>query len=639
MAISVKLDGSDAPAHDLTTAAQLLVPGDNSAPFTSGVGGGPVYAGTGGGRLWLTGGNMVQHGVGGASDGQFAGGFGWGSGGALTCQYRGSRLRSGSGYGWDNGVGVSSGSDGKFETPAHVVSSALVSCDPPVLVEEYEDDEQGGDAAAAGVVRRYPMGKLSGAAAAAAVEGGDLAGVIVSAWVSSGGSGAAINSGNSSAVALRVVPVPRYTSLSPRRGEGLPSAGGAVVSITWQMGAVSSGGRGGGGGSWGVHYEQAVRGGRAPAQLACAFGTMAPVAMSIHGGGRGGGSCVSPAHSSTPRRRGDPTSVVPVWLHLPNTGRLSSSHPSTSYIDQSEAISSRSQSIRSSELGLGFYVDATSAWTLLPSATSSGGGGALVLAGAIPHAVATCVFGLETSSSLHQLTGEKMLCYGVVLRGGFTAVRLPTAGGTFAGSNVHYKGGASFALELYVSPIARSVAPPWAPTGGGTLHAVRGSNLRPAHDHGGQPELACVVGQHAGAAMVVSSVLARCEAPARATAFGTQVEDGDNDDADVSVGHNLPLTVVRGGDAAATSGVTLHFTARPRVFSSHPAAATADFGGTVVAVLGSGFRDGVGGAARCSFGTVTVSAAVQNGTRIECVAPAHIAASVHPEPYILNPEP
>jgi hypothetical protein len=90
-----------------------------------------------------------------------------------------------------------------------------------------------------------------------------------------------------------------------------------------------------------------------------------------------------------------------------------------------------------------------------------------------------------------------------------------------------------------------------------------------------------------------------------------------------------PFTVSRAGDAAApATGLTLRFTSRARIYATLPAAAAADGGGTVVAVHGRDFRDGMSGSARCAFGTITVTAAIQNSTRVECVAPTHAEATV-----------
>ena len=91
--------------------------------------------------------------------------------------------------------------------------------------------------------------------------------------------------------------------------------------------------------------------------------------------------------------------------------------------------------------------------------------------------------------------GEKTVCYSAVMRGGFTAVGLfgfgsgstfvNGAGGSGGGEGGSGEGGGGFEMELYVAPQATAFTPSWAPVSGGTLHAVVGANLRPAHDHGG----------------------------------------------------------------------------------------------------------------------------------------------------------
>jgi hypothetical protein len=370
VAISVLLDGTDAPAQaDLTPVAQLLVPGDNSAAFTVAVAGGPACGGGGGGSVWLTGGNMVQHGIGGSWDDRNVGGFGWGTGSALKCRYStagGDVSAAGGGYGiggggrvnLDAGGGGSAGGDKEklthvsaAEGPAHVVSSALAVCEAPVLMDM--DQQEKAVDEAAGVV--------------AALDG-DLSGVIVSAWVTSGGGSASI-AANTSAVAFRVIPEPTLTSLSPLRG--LQSGGGAVVTATWKA-AAGFGRR------------------PAPPQLACAFGTIMPVALVFHGSGLGGGgTCVSPAHAPTLGGRNRETqsdgelaySGIPIWLHLPNSGRTTTASFKPSFhaaITTTPLLS----------------------WTLLPSATSAAGGGAFVPVGVLPKAVTACTFGLETSTRL-----------------------------------------------------------------------------------------------------------------------------------------------------------------------------------------------------------------------------------------------
>jgi hypothetical protein len=149
-------------------------------------------------------------------------------------------------------------------------------------------------------------------------------------------------------------------------------------------------------------------------------------------------------------------------------------------------------------------------------------------------------------------------------------------------------------------------------------------------------------GLHASAAVPLSSVLTRCEAPPRAAALGI-AENGEEeeeeaafagapratDTASSASSQFAPFTVSRAGDAAApATGLTLRFTSRARIYATLPAAAAADGGGTVVAVHGRDFRDGMSGSARCAFGTITVTAAIQNSTRVECVAPTHAEATV-----------
>jgi len=340
-AISVLLDGADAPAlADLTPVAQLLVPGDGGASFTTAVGGGPACGGGGGGAVWLAGGNLLQYGVGGSWDDRSVGGFGWGTGSGLMCRYTAAGDAAGgfgfgTGGGWVKGDGVLGGggvagrstaaASGELLThtssgdaPAHVVSSALAVCEAPVLADpvlERADD----DAAAAASVSR------------------DSSGLIASARVTSGGGHV---SANASAFALRVISEPTLTSVSPLLG--LKSGSGAVVFAAWRA-AAGLGRR------------------PAPPQLACAFGTIAPVALVLHGSGMsGGGTCVSPAHAPTPSPRhigpdGGSRPGLPIRLHLPNSGRTPTTRDGTA-------------------VHAAVIAAPTSSWVLLPSATSAGGG-------------------------------------------------------------------------------------------------------------------------------------------------------------------------------------------------------------------------------------------------------------------------
>ena len=196
---------------------------------------------------------------------------------------------------------------------------------------------------------------------------------------------------------------------------------------------------------------------------------------------------------------------------------------------------------------------------------------------------------------------------------------------------------------------------------------MTGTNLRPPHSHGGHPPLVCSLGLHAAAAVALSSVVARCESPPRVVAWGVEEEGeegdlvGDDEGGDGGGGSrrvnslrvaggaggagagagvgagagtgpasrqgSAPLTVSHAGDAAAPTGLTLEFASRPRVGVTAPVTAAADHGGTVVAVHGHDLREGSGWA-RCAFGTILVAAAIQNGTRVECIAPSHVEADV-----------
>ena len=61
----------------------------------------------------------------------------------------------------------------------------------------------------------------------------------------------------------------------------------------------------------------------APPQLACAFGTIAPVALVLHGSGvSGGGTCVSPAHAPTPGGRAVQVDPMKIMLEAPGTERF-----------------------------------------------------------------------------------------------------------------------------------------------------------------------------------------------------------------------------------------------------------------------------------------------------------------------------
>lgn len=582
VAVSTLLDGTDGPApEDLTPVAQLLLPGVNSASFTVAMGGGPACGGSGGGSIWLSGANMIQYGVGGSWNDRSVGGFGWGTGSSLMCKFdsigrnllHNDEQLFGRSSVW-NGKKFSHISSG--ESPAHFVSSALVVCETPHLMEvdqekSVDDDDDAFDSF-----------------------DDDSSGWIFSASVASG-TGSVM--ANTSGVAFQMFPEPTTTIFSPQHG--IKSGGGAVITATWK-GSARFGQRAG------------------PPQLACAFGTIAPVALVLHstGGSDGKGFCVSPAHAPTHtwRHRKShrvPNAGLPIWLYLPNSGR-------TSLLDQLHYVR--------------VITAPLSPLVVLPSVVSASGGGTLVPVGFEPEAVQKCTFGMETSTK-PQLHASIYACHSATMRGGFTVVGLTTSSKFTTGE----RWGKSLEVEIYTPPKANAIGMAWAPSSGGTLHTMTGTNLGSSLGHGMLPPLFCIIGFHASNAVVLSSVLARCEAPPLYAALGVDGNSESDDTFDyivlsrpksISSTRHAQVTVGRTGDASSPTGLTLQFVLGSRVLSVFPESAAAHEGGTVVAVNGHNFGEGASSCAQCAFGTITVSAAIRNSTRVECVAPSHAEATV-----------
>lgn len=557
--ISVHFDRLDSHIlTDITPVDQLLSRGESESAFVASVAGGTTVSDGTGGIIRMSGRNMLPTGVGGSWSSDDVLGFGWGTESRLSCRY----LTSLGDDVLQRDHILTSATDGYF------VSSALVICEPPSQVFSRDSSLNR--------IARYAYSDL---------------GLEVMATITSG---LTFKTTDALYIALNLIPEPILTSVSPQ--SELPPDGGGIVKIAWQYSTFESG------------RERDLR---AILRPSCAFGSIAPVSMSIDGRDIKSGRCVTPAETIAVRYGTsfvDQQSPLDISLHLPNTGRLSAG-TGTRFVTNKT-------------------VRAVSTSIIMPSTSASMGApkSLFVMFSVSSQVAKNCNFvGYESATVLHPFSRNFAACVSPVLPGGFVVVELTDW------VVPDYVTGAKQQIEIYSSPFATSLMPSNAPSGGGTIISVVGVDLLPSCGDGvnSLPDLQCLFGAHSTkAATIVSSVLARCEVPpqARTTHVWPETESLQSTQTMESI-VDYPFAAAREGDTLARMGLSLQFMTPPTAIKVFPSVVSADRGGTVVAVYGRNFREEVH-LGRCVFGTIQVTATVRNSTQLECSSPTHVAATV-----------
>ena len=499
---------------------------------------------------------MLPTGVGGSWSSDDVLGFGWGTESRLSCKYM-----------------TSLGSDVLHRdliwtsaTDAYFVSSALVICEPPSHVFSRD--------ASLYEIARYTYSDT---------------GLEVMATITSN---SAVATADASRVALHLVPEPILSSVSPQ--SGLAPDGGCIVTIAWEHSTFKS---------------RSERSSHAISRLSCAFGTIAPVSMSILDRHDNSGSCVTPAVTIAARFGTSfvgKLSRVDTFLYLPNTGRLSAG-TGIRYVPKMSAPAASFVFVSSTSASIGAAFDVFK----LDVST---------------QVVKACNFiGYESATVLQPFCKNFATCLSPILPGGFVVVEL---------TDLMMPGcatGARQQIEIYGSPLATFLIPSNALSGGGTIISAIGVDLLPSCSDGvnSLPELQCVFGAHSTkAAAIVSSALALCEVPPQfhTSSVWTEAErfhSTENMDSVIE----YPFAVAREGDTLVRTGLSVRYIDSPIVLKVFPNVVSADNSGTVVAVYGRNLGEEVHGA-RCVFGTIHVAATARNNTHVECTSPTHIAATV-----------
>lgn len=276
VAVSLSSGNIKLPSQaDLRPLMEYLSPGKHNIPFLTAAGGGPTLSGGGGGILWLAGGNLSPYGVGGSWNSHDVAGFGWGMKSAMMCRFG----MIGIGFSAHNPMTIihKQSPSPILESAAvgHIVSSALVACEPPTFLPSHEGFSND----------VFPQLEYVGD------------GTEVLVGVTSG-----LGTESVAGFILRMTSEPILTSVSPL--SGIPSSGGSTITVTWRANA------------W--------PGFRFPIpHLSCAFGTIAPISLMLLRGESEAGSCVTPAHAPTPEGgQSKGVELLPMTLYLQSSGRL-----------------------------------------------------------------------------------------------------------------------------------------------------------------------------------------------------------------------------------------------------------------------------------------------------------------------------
>ena len=346
------------------------------------------------------------------------------------------------------------------------------------------------------------------------------------------------------------------------------------------------------------------------AQLACAFGTIAPVTLNPYGQQSkeiSNGICASPALGPIKMRehvsyQGMLSHGIKFGLLLPNSGRVYLETQKFMAINQKEHRTvpqlKTTATVGLAGMGRSKYQDCFD-----------------------DKRSQHCIFNMH----LFGACGFQLAVFSKFVEGTFTGV------GLFDHSVLNFCRNADFEIELYFPKKVFAVNPTQAHLHGGTLVSITGTNLR---QHNYQLSTFCVIGMNICTANAVSSALVQCEAPPwkyeNAVYFGrenytwgTQILSFSGIENGMASHHQKHLTVSQIISTAALRGSSLQYVPNPQIVVTHPHAGTAD--GTVVTVYGLNLsQEG----SMCVFGTIFVAPAVWNSSQIDCVAPNHAVATV-----------
>ncbi len=538
--------------------------GDNPPALKSSVGG-DYYGFDGGGLLWFAGVNLIH-------DGR-----------STLGEYRPSARHESHdlfcGYGLVGDVKNTSHNKAHLHAPnirtpqgnidsqtyghlAHVVSSALIACEPPAssILED-----------ATLAYRATPQGTL--------VDLFDS--VVTSTTVTLLSNGIAVNTPS---LAVRLIPVSQLervvvaeTSMQNIR----------VINFTWYPAE-----------SW-VNIGSLSR-------IACAFRTIAPI--SIQPNGRFGGTCVVPAHA-----RNHDRDHSQVYFYLPNTGRV----VNLQLLSRSVRSEKNNQSKESTCSSFCQARRRTNVYTHNQSK-----GTELVEENILSYKFSSFDTGVN-----HFGSWSSSMC-------SLGNYEVPT----------YY-----FRNTEHQAPIIFKASPSHISSSGTTLLKIFGRNFGSHHDHDRSETLTCIIDSHYVEAVVVSSVVAICEAPFPESQTVNLADVGILEWAETSRKYSrdisssgsctspfsaLPCkTIVDVSVARITNhcanvhGIRSATALMPQVTSIVPSSAAANRGGVVVNVAGDLFtKDTL--PTYCAFGTIYVSARVTNTMSAKCISPAHVRRHV-----------
>lgn len=280
VAVSLSSGTFKSPSQaDLRPLIEYLSPGKHNMPFVRAAGGGPTLTGGGGGILWLAGGNLSPYGIVGSWKSHDVAGIDLGMKSVMMCRFGVLGIDFNPHNPMTNTHKRSPSPILESAAGGHIVSSALVACEPPTFLPSHEGFNND----------VFPQREY--------VEDG----IEVRVGVTSD-----LGTESVAGIILRMTLEPILTSVSPL--SGIPSSGGSTITTTW--------------------HAKAWPGFRFPnPHLSCAFGTIAPISLMLLGGESEAGSCVTPAHAPTPEgSQSKGVELLPISLHLQSSGRLACMH-------------------------------------------------------------------------------------------------------------------------------------------------------------------------------------------------------------------------------------------------------------------------------------------------------------------------
>lgn len=574
------VDILQADKHSLITPDLLQNPelfeihGDSGFVMTSLKGGG-VSGADGGGLVWLSGSSLGRYSSSVVRDqvgSLFSAYHFWCEFGPVSDTQVAHRIDAGlvecEARKYSVDMNTSERCDSRQMSAAHAVSSALFVCEGPLLSNSHSTPNITQDES-----------------------------FFVSVSLRSNGDG---YSSNGNFLPLLLVPEPVLESVSLNHTQS--RVGGGAINLSWQL----------------PHDRLLSVGTR---WFACAFGTIAPVNLVLHGkksATSGTGLClISPhAHCFNEARQSYIGSSVDcktqVWVYLPCTGRAKSENQH--FIHQKDLFPSRQAFVT--------YTPRDKFSTMPCSSRNTG------------------LASSDWNELLHITTSSNPYT--------FLIVDVRTLPSTVKFANTH---DIRFKVSGENTPVIVNVSPSQITLHGHAILRLFGSNFWSPDEHGGLALLYCSIGTSRTIITVVSSVYALCESPALHSLLATKPTDvwqyerkrvhlegklyrGDIHPASFKAfSNNFPalvdIRITSKHDMCVSEGGShgLAASLRPCVSSTTPVRAFANYGGSIITVPGQHFSRSAWHST-CRFGTTYVSANIMTATLATCVTPARAKGMV-----------